>query len=75
MWELSDRFMDMKHDGQWYIMFYAPWCGHCKRSEPIWAHVAQSLVNTNILVGKIDCSRFTQAAQHYKVNSYPTIML
>lgn len=73
--ELSDRFIDIKHDGQWYVMFYAPWCAHCKRTEPIWGHVAQALVNTNIRVGKIDCSRFTAAGQHFKIQSYPTIML
>lgn len=73
--ELSDRFIDIKQDGQWYIMFYAPWCAHCKRTEPIWGHVAQALVNTNIRVGKIDCSRFSAAGQHFKIQSYPTIML
>lgn len=73
--ELSDRFIDIKHDGQWYVMFYAPWCGHCKRTEPVWNHVAQALVNTNIRVGKIDCSRFSTAGQHFKIQSYPTIML
>lgn len=73
--ELSDRFIDIKQDGQWYVMFYAPWCAHCKRTEPIWGHVAQALVNTNIRVGKIDCSRFSAAGQHFKIQSYPTIML
>lgn len=72
--ELSDRFIDIKHEGQWFIMFYAPWCGHCKRTEPIWAHIAQALVNTNIRVGKIDCTRFTAAGQHFKITSYPTIL-
>lgn len=75
VFELSDRFLDIKHDGQWYIMFYAPSCGHCKRTEPIWGQVAQALGNTNIRVGKIDCTRFTQAAHHFTIRSYPTIML
>lgn len=72
--ELSDRFIDIKHEGQWFIMFYAPWCGHCKRTEPIWGHIAQALVHTNIRVGKIDCTRFTAAGQHFKITSYPTIL-
>lgn len=73
--ELSDRFLDVKHEGQWFVMFYAPWCGHCKRTEPIWSHVAQSLSNTNVRVGRVDCTRFTAVGQHFKINSYPTIML
>lgn len=75
MIELSDKFLDVRHETQWFVMFYAPWCAYCKRIEPIWAHVAQSLYNTNIRVGRVDCTRFTNVAQHFKINSYPTIML
>lgn len=72
--ELSDRFLDIRRDGQWLIMFYAPWCAHCKRLEPIWAHVAQALTNTNVRVGKVDCTRFTSLATEFKVSGFPTIM-
>uniref|UniRef100_A0A1B6DVR0 Thioredoxin domain-containing protein n=2 Tax=Clastoptera arizonana TaxID=38151 RepID=A0A1B6DVR0_9HEMI len=72
--ELSDRFLDVKKDGHWLIMFYAPWCGHCKRLEPVWAHVAQTLYNTNIRVGRIDCTRFTNMATEFAVSGFPTIM-
>lgn len=57
------------------FQFYAPWCAHCKRLEPIWAHVAQALTNTNVRVGKVDCTRFTSLATEFKVNGFPTIML
>lgn len=73
--ELSDRFLDVRNEGQWFVMFYAPWCGHCKKLEPVWAHVAQALFNTNIRVGRVDCTRFTAVAQAFKVNAYPTILL
>ncbi|XP_014368865.2 protein disulfide-isomerase TMX3 [Papilio machaon] len=72
--ELSDKFIDLSGDGMWFVKFYAPWCAHCRRLEPIWAHVAQSLYNTAIKVAKVDCTRFPTVATHYKVRAYPTIM-
>nr|CAD7570484.1 unnamed protein product [Timema californicum] len=72
--ELSDRFLDIRKDGHWLVMFYAPWCGHCKRLEPVWAHVAQNLHNTNIRVGRVDCTRFTSLATEFSVSGFPTIM-
>ncbi|XP_059489335.1 protein disulfide-isomerase TMX3 [Neocloeon triangulifer] len=72
--ELSDRFLDIRKDGQWLVKFYAPWCAHCKRLEPIWNHVAQTLHNTNIRVGKVDCTRFTAVATELKISGFPTIM-
>lgn len=58
-----------------FVQFYAPWCGHCKNLEPIWNQVAQSLVDTDIRVGKIDCTRFTSVAQEFSVSGFPTILL
>ncbi|CAG9561276.1 unnamed protein product [Danaus chrysippus] len=72
--ELSDKFIDISKDGVWFVKFYAPWCAHCRRIEPIWAHVAQALYNTPIKVAKVDCTRFSAVATHFKVRAFPTIM-
>ncbi|KAF6203157.1 hypothetical protein GE061_003574 [Apolygus lucorum] len=72
--ELSDRFLEIKKEGHWLLMFYAPWCAHCKRLEPVWAHVAQSLYHTNIRVGKVDCTKYTTVANTLAISGYPTIM-
>lgn len=54
---------------------YAPWCAHCKRLDPVWAHVAQHLYATSIKVGRVDCTRFTNVAQNFKIRGFPTILL
>lgn len=74
--ELGDNFADVHKDGgYWLVKFYTPWCGHCKRLEPIWAHVVQALKNTHIRVGRVDCTGFPNIAKMFHITSYPTIKL
>ena len=58
------------------FQFYAPWCGHCKKLEPIWKHVDQSLAGKlPVRIGRIDCTRFTSVATEFSIRGYPTILL
>jgi len=72
--ELSDKFLPLRKEGVWLMKFYAPWCGHCKKLEPVWKHVAQSLVDTPVRVGRVDCTRFTKVATEFSIRGYPTIV-
>jgi thioredoxin domain-containing protein 10 len=58
------------------FQFYAPWCGHCKKLEPIFKHVDQSLaMDRDVRVGRIDCTRFPSMAQEFNIKGYPTLIL
>uniref|UniRef100_T1J252 Thioredoxin domain-containing protein n=1 Tax=Strigamia maritima TaxID=126957 RepID=T1J252_STRMM len=58
----------------WFVKFYAPWCGHCKKLEPVWNQVAQSLHSSSVRVGRVDCTRYTSVANEYKVSAFPTLL-
>ncbi|XP_071091730.1 protein disulfide-isomerase TMX3-like [Haliotis cracherodii] len=71
--ELDDRFLEQRKEGFWLVQFYAPWCGHCKKLEPIFHQVFRELRSTPIRVGKIDATRFSSVSSEFDVRGFPTI--
>ena len=62
------------------VLFYAEWCPHCQRLEPIWDKLANDLdgeqiEGKNVHVIKIDCAnqKNKDTCQKNDVSSYPTI--
>ena len=45
----------------WFVEFYAPWCGHCKKLEPEWNKLASDL-NGYVKVAKVDATVNTNLA-------------
>lgn len=62
------------------VMFYAPWCGHCKRLKPIYTEVAKtlnenpSLTEVPVKLAKVDCTIETQLQDKYQISGYPTLI-
>ncbi|XP_026129054.1 protein disulfide-isomerase [Carassius auratus] len=57
------------------VEFYAPWCGHCRSLEPIYAEVAGLLKNgsSEVRLAKVDASEERDLAAEFNVESFPTL--
>ena len=79
-YSFDDKVVDYStstiHPGNpWIIMFFAPWCGHCKALKPVWEELwkAQS---DKVNVAKVDCTKphSKPVCKQFKVKGYPTIL-
>lgn len=68
------------HSGKKLVLFYADWCGYCKKIKPDW-DAAASKVNQKsdikmikINVGDAKDAKQQQIANAYNIQGYPTIL-
>jgi len=54
------------------VKFYAPWCGHCKKLEPVYTAVAKKLEGVpSIVVAKIDAT--ANDVEGVEIEGFPTL--
>ncbi|ODV61800.1 thioredoxin-domain-containing protein [Ascoidea rubescens DSM 1968] len=59
-----------------FVKFYASWCGHCKKLEPIFDELSDVYKNTDeIQIIKIDADKNSKIGKKYGIESYPTLKL
>ncbi|XP_063307683.1 protein disulfide-isomerase TMX3 [Pelobates fuscus] len=75
--DLDDSFKENRKDDIWLVDFYAPWCGHCKKLEPVWNDVGTEMRTSGspVRVGKMDATVHSGLASEYGVRGFPTIKL
>lgn len=57
-----------------FVLFYAPWCGHCQRMASGWEQLATNL-HGSVNIAKVDATREKSLAAAWGVEGFPTLKL
>lgn len=77
--ESCDSFTNFKlipDDNKLHLfMFYAPWCGHCKRKKPFLNNLVKNY-SKNIKVHTYNCEKLKETDKFIEnINGYPTFKM
>jgi protein disulfide-isomerase-like protein len=63
------------------VLFYAPWCGHCKTFKPVFQEVMKELNgkktknNKTLKIKMVNCDDEKELGKTYNIASYPTVKI
>ena len=57
------------------VMFYAPWCGHCKRMKPEYEKAAAKLADLKLngKLAAVDAQKHSALGSRFNVRGYPSV--
>lgn len=74
----SGNLDDQVKSGTKLVLFYADWCGHCKKIKPVWDETAKEVNSDEVKMIKVNCGEGTEKDQEimkkYSIDGYPTII-
>ena len=63
----------LRSDYLWFIIFYAPWCAHCKKFHPELEKIAKSTMGL-FKIGAVNCDEQKELAAKYNIAGFPTLL-
>ena len=71
--EAYENSVDAAKTKSCVALFYAPWCGHCKRLMPTWEKFAEKNANDSVVIVKINADENKDLTSKFGIKSFPTI--
>ena len=59
--------------GDWMLVLYAPWCGHCKNLLQLLPEIASNLKDSGVSVGAIDADKYVGVGMQFNIPGFPSI--
>ncbi|GKT37348.1 thioredoxin domain-containing protein 5 homolog [Aduncisulcus paluster] len=69
-------FHKVGSDSSYFVKFFAPWCGHCKRLAPTFKKLSEEYAdNPNIKFGRVNCDEYRTFCSENGIRGYPTLRM
>ena len=81
----ASKLSNLMKDGNWIVLYYANWCGHCNTMKPEWKKVVSSMAKHNsnrngngnsiINIADIESTHIDHLADKPEIAGFPTIKM
>ena len=68
---LHEKFLNKTY----MLLFYAPWCGHCKHMVDQVSELGENLYDEGFVIGAVNCENQKDIAKKYNIEGFPTIFM
>ena len=70
------KLSDLLKDGDWMVLYYAEWCGHCNEMKPEWKKVVEKMGKSKTVnVADVESAHIGELADKPQVEGFPTIKM
>ncbi|KAN0140166.1 Thioredoxin-like fold [Lactarius tabidus] len=67
-----ETFPNVVADGDVFVKFFAPWCGHCKKLAPTWTKLANELQH-RVSIAEVNCEDHKSLCSAEGITGFPML--
>lgn len=70
---VAESFPNYLHKADLLVLFYAPWCGHCKNFKPVFASFAEEMEASPLVVAQMDATKNDYDRELFPLTGFPAV--